>query len=58
VRVVGQKLLEIADAAAAQFPPVAEAAVRQEHAPGTESGAQEKLAAAATDRPPRPNSPH
>ena len=58
VRVVGQKLLEIADAAAAQFPPIAEAAARQEPAPGTDSGSPEKLAAAPTNRPPRPNTTH
>jgi DivIVA domain-containing protein len=50
LRSVGQQILETADAAAAHFPPVAEAAARRELAPGGDLVSDEELA--AVDRPP------
>jgi uncharacterized membrane protein YqiK len=51
LRRVGQQLLETADAAAAQFPPVAEAAARQEIAPSGDLVSDEELAAVEKPRP-------
>ena len=57
LRKVGQQLLETADAAAAHFPPVAEAAARQELTLSGDLVSDEELAAVDRPSPSRPEEP-